>query len=683
MELISTLENSNIFKEKKEKGGLKNGFARSIARGETEESKIESVGTDWMQTNFVNMLPKGKKGATGLQNLGNTCYMNSAIQCLSHTTELTQYFLKKLYVKEFNKNNVLGTGGYLANYYGELMSELWEEGNRSVSAWNLKRVIARFGRQFNGYEQHDSQEFLNYLLDGLHEDLNRVRKKPYMEEKDYGSEADEQLASLETWNYFKSRNDSVIVDLFFGQLKSRITCPHCEKIQIKFDPFMSLSLPIPIIMKITLLFVCRNISDGSNKISLVMPHSCTLEEIALKILNYTKKKESDVVFAWIIQGKIVEFFDSKRAYDAVEKSFNGGYLIGYEVPQGVHVKKFYPVQIRIEGVLETMFSTKIVEFSYPWILFMERKRTTILELRREIYKTLEPFMNKGKYDVNGAGSVEEEYGMVFSGGEKPPYYLLLSNNLGYDRTQKYNKKKVICEFCNKSHTDNCEFQLRDANEDEVTLDELLNEIMKYPRIFALILRCDKESSKEIVQIKQLRNIFEKPEQLQIGSGKAENKMNVYQCLKQFCEEEQLDSDNCWHCPNCKKTVQAYKKIQIFRLPKILILHLKRFKQGKSSYYGMFSHRKMTEFIDYPEGNLDMGDFAYEGEVASTGGRYNLFAVSNHMGGMGGGHYTATCFNPAYSKWVYCDDSSISKASHDDIVSKAGYVLFYRLQGDSK
>ena len=57
-----------------------------------------------------------------------------------------------------------------------------------------------------------SQELLAFLLDGLHEDLNKVKRKPYIELKDSDSRPDDEVAE-ELWNYHKARNDSVIVDV--------------------------------------------------------------------------------------------------------------------------------------------------------------------------------------------------------------------------------------------------------------------------------------------------------------------------------------------------------------------------------------------------------------------------------------------------------------------------------------
>jgi ubiquitin C-terminal hydrolase len=82
------------------------------------------------------------------------------------------------------------------------------------------------------------------MLDGLHEDLNQIQQKPYIENLDSNGRPDE-VVSREQWENFKKRNLSVIVDLFYGQLKSRVECRTCGNTNVTFDPFLTLSVPIP------------------------------------------------------------------------------------------------------------------------------------------------------------------------------------------------------------------------------------------------------------------------------------------------------------------------------------------------------------------------------------------------------------------------------------------------------
>lgn len=121
----------------------------------------------------------------------------------------------------------------------------------SFAPRNFKNVIGKHGPSFSGWQQQDSQEFLLFLLDGLQEDLNRVKKKPYVEKPDSTDEMVHDPAALrqmadKCWDIYKARSDSVITDLFAGMYKSTVICPVCDKVSIIFDPFNNLTLQLPI-----------------------------------------------------------------------------------------------------------------------------------------------------------------------------------------------------------------------------------------------------------------------------------------------------------------------------------------------------------------------------------------------------------------------------------------------------
>ncbi|XP_005053254.1 PREDICTED: ubiquitin carboxyl-terminal hydrolase 19 isoform X1 [Ficedula albicollis] len=183
-------------------------------------------------------------GFTGLVNLGNTCFMNSVIQSLSNTRELRDYFHDRSFESEINYNNPLGTGGRLAIGFAMLLRALWKGTHHAFQPSKLKAIVASKASQFTGYAQHDAQEFMAFLLDGLHEDLNRIQNKPYTETVDSDGRPDEVVAE-EAWQRHKMRNDSFIVDLFQGQYKSKLVCPVCSKVSITFDPFLYLPVPLP------------------------------------------------------------------------------------------------------------------------------------------------------------------------------------------------------------------------------------------------------------------------------------------------------------------------------------------------------------------------------------------------------------------------------------------------------
>ncbi|KAI1752363.1 hypothetical protein F4782DRAFT_540347 [Xylaria castorea] len=190
-------------------------------------------------------------GCVGLTNLGNTCYMNAALQCLRSVEELTKYFLAGEWEKELNKANVLAHNGEVAAAYANLLKEIHKDPPpSSLAPRQFKNTIGRHAPQFSGYGQQDSQEFLGFLLDGLQEDLSRVKKKPYIEKPDSTDEMIGDPSAIrkmadEVWNITRKRDDSVIADLFTGLYKSTLVCPACDKVSITFDPFNNLTLQLP------------------------------------------------------------------------------------------------------------------------------------------------------------------------------------------------------------------------------------------------------------------------------------------------------------------------------------------------------------------------------------------------------------------------------------------------------
>src|ERR1700685_856414 len=92
--------------------------------------------------------------------------MNSALQCLVHCKELTEYFLAQVYKQELNETNPLGMGGQLAKHYSYLIAALFnpEHTKPSLPPSEFKKTLGKFAPNFSGYGQQDSQEFLAFLL---------------------------------------------------------------------------------------------------------------------------------------------------------------------------------------------------------------------------------------------------------------------------------------------------------------------------------------------------------------------------------------------------------------------------------------------------------------------------------------------------------------------------------------
>ena len=152
--------------------------------------------------------------------------------------------------------------------------------------------------------------------------------------------------------------------------------------------------------------------------------------------------------------------------------------------------------------------------------------------------------------------------------------------------------------------------------------------------------------------------------------KSNKPLKLDDCIKSFLSTEILKKDEAWHCSKCKEFKCASKKLDFWRLPEFLIIHLKRFQF--SSYHSS----KISTLVDFPTEFLDLSKYITSSTYkASNAPIYDLFAVSNHMGGLGGGHYTAYCKNE--NQWYNFNDSSVSPCNESDVVSSSAYVLFYK------
>ncbi|XP_037689924.1 ubiquitin carboxyl-terminal hydrolase 8 [Choloepus didactylus] len=334
---------------------------------------------------------------TGLRNLGNTCYMNSVLQCLCNAPHLADYFNRNCYQEDINRSNLLGHKGEVAEEFGIIMKALWTGQYRYISPKDFKSTIGKINDQFAGYSQQDSQELLLFLMDGLHEDLNKAdNRKRYKEENN--DHLDDFKAAELAWQKHKQLNESIIVALFQGQFKSTVQCLTCHKKSRTFEAFMYLSLPLASTSK------------------------CTLQD----------------------------------------------------------------------------------------------------------------------------------------------------------------------------------------------------------------------------------------------------------CLRLFSKEEKLTDNNRFYCSHCRTQRDSLKKIEIWKLPPVLLVHLKRF-----SYDGRWKQKLQTS-VDFPLENLDLSQYVIGPKNNLK--KYNLFSVSNHYGGLDGGHYTAYCKNAARQRWFKFDDHEVSDIAVSSVKSSAAYILFYTSLG---
>jgi ubiquitin C-terminal hydrolase len=160
--------------------------------------------------------------------------------------------------------------------------------------------------------------------------------------------------------------------------------------------------------------------------------------------------------------------------------------------------------------------------------------------------------------------------------------------------------------------------------------------------------------------------------VQTRSQHKQSTTSLLDCFKYFTTKETLSDNDQWYCPKCKLLKNASKKIDLWLLPKVLIVQLKRFN------YTRHYRDKIDLLIDCPIYDLDLSQFVLNPSEKANA-KYDLIAVSNHMGGLGGGHYTAHAKNMHDHKWHTFDDSCVSDIDESNVISKSAYVLIYQQQ----
>ncbi|KAF9460519.1 hypothetical protein BDZ94DRAFT_1265773 [Collybia nuda] len=735
-------------------GGFFNQMGVNASSSST--TSVTGSSSDW-KTTTSRKEKVIEPGTLGLGNMGNTCFMNSALQCLAHNKELTDYFLTGLYQEELNPDNPLGMHGAIAEAFGTLLQRIWVPTgpSTSYSPREFKSQLQRFAPQFSGYQQHDSQELVAFLLDGLHEDLNRVLKKPYVEKPDWEGGGDVELVQLaqNSWEGYMKRNDSVIVDLFQGQYKSTLICPECEKVSITFDPFMYLTLPLPIQIKWkhTIYYVPWDLHKPHVKVPVEINRDASFKDLRVLLGRWMDAPPDNLLTLEIFSNKFYKNLgDNVLCGDMSDNDT----IVCFELPCHAQQSRTYKKQPEDPIIVPIYlcdlnlparhsFTKAQSLFGYPMVIAIEQDQAkdvhTIYDVvisrlgrwtnnARDLYNweagaateidevsiklngfppidaLTEIKENGDVVTVHEVGHVEgdiadaknlvtmDDDDMDISSIDSEPRVIGTKKDLFGLRLQVNHKEYGTqnAHFTASNRWELWDRRIDEADNNPVLLREGDAFYCEFDENVKAYYFGDDSSRWEHARW-DIWEEFLHPEYAESKAAASERKkgISLQDCLEEFTKEERLGEDDLWYCPRCKKHQQATKKFDIWKVPDVLVVHLKRFSNSRTL------RDKIDTFIDFPVEGLDLTDMVGEREVAKRLVEqglateelqlgdldeplvYDLFGVDEHMGGLGGGHYRAYALNHLSEKWYHFDDSYVTPARPTDAVNANAYLLFYR------
>lgn len=592
------------------------------------------------------------RGIVGLRNLGNTCYMNSSLQCLLQLEQLGNYFYDEAYRSDVNRQNPLGWQGQVADTFGEFLKNVFSDEYSTIAPKSILGVMRQINAQFAGFNQHDSQEFLSFLLDALHEDLNRVQDKPQTQEIEGRGRPDTEVAK-EAWETHLLRHDSFLLDTFCGQFRSIITCPTCNRVSKKFDPFWMLTVPLPEnshkILEITWM---GHVSKKSTSSPLVLGLKCkaneTMKGIRAKFAEKSGLSPKNLTICDIWNKKVYRTFPDDFALmeiasnDSVHIFQIHQFLTEEDFPSD-EITAWMTVPISHNQQYKNTPSYKSSSFSSlsnPMFLRLPCGVPLSPEqLEKCVQKLLEPYMDPEWVDET-----------------EPLYSIRLQDKSG--------RSCYHCEW--SKYCSGCEIEKPITLKRPVKIESPLQIAIVWTKRGSKLFKHEDYSDPERDETAPDEGVGAEGR----WKKKAEPPVKLEACLDLFEKEETLDEMNQWYCPHCKDFKCAQKQMDIWKIPEICIVHLKRF----SSFGGVLS-QKNDRSVLYPL-EIDFKKWVLNERDSPKDCKYQLCGVVQHLGGMGGGHYIASVKSQVNGKWYLMNDDSIKRILPEDAQSSDAYMLFY-------
>ncbi|XP_016324209.1 ubiquitin carboxyl-terminal hydrolase 31 isoform X2 [Sinocyclocheilus anshuiensis] len=648
-------------------------------------------------------LPRDKiPGVAGLKNHGNTCFMNAILQCLSNTELFAEYLALEQYRGDQTDDEKPKTNGVVQRKGGQDGGEVTEQLSGLVRAlWtfeytpqhsrDFKNAVAKSAMQYRGNAQHDAQEFLLWLLDRVHEDLNhrvhpniRASIKPPIEEDDGALEGPSPPLSA----------GSFVQELFQAQYRSSLTCPHCQKQSNTFDPFLCISLPIPLphTRPLYVTVVYQGKYSHCMRIGVAVPLNSTVSRLREAVSRETKiPPDQFVLTEMYYDGFHRSFCDDDDDLDIIQESDS---IFAFETPETFRLENIRSKR----GSLLANLNQNNVKYG------VESSRTP--SFMQGAMNPVSPNKNTGCEKIillicNRActGHQGRRFGL--------PFVLYLERTVTWDVLQKEILEKMRHLLRPGVYVQVGPFSLRVVGvvgityllpqEEQPLCHPTVERAYKScgpggPPHVKIVVEWDKETKEylfghtEEEYIPDAESVYLHREQHHQPQA-----CTLAQCFQLYTKEEQLAPDDAWRCPHCRQLQQGRIKLSLWTLPDVLILHLKRFRQEGDRRV------KMQNMVRFPLIGMDMAPHVVKRSQSSWSlpthwspwrrpyglGRnpddylYDLYAVCNHHGNMHGGHYTAYCKNSMDGQWYCFDDSEVQPIAEEDVCQQTAYILFYQ------
>ncbi|XP_051987188.1 ubiquitin carboxyl-terminal hydrolase 43-like isoform X1 [Xyrauchen texanus] len=646
-------------------------------------------------------------GVLGLKNHGNTCFMNAVVQCLSNTDLLAEYLgLDRYKLDLYRMNGIASSGdarekGEVTEQLASLVRALWTFQYTPQLSAEFKMTVSKYGAQFRGNSQHDALEFLLWLLDCLHEDINSSSTFSSGNNKSKSSGksqegGEEKLISdaLTPPNIQPGVCHSFVQEHFQAQYKSSLTCPHCLKQSNTFDPFLCISLPIPLrqTRPVCVTLVFSNKGQRYLRVGLAVPLFGSLACLRRMVADEGNISPDQVILTEInTTGFQRSFFDNDDLTSIAESD-----IYAFQAP---------PLYIRGGSPRISEFHNSLPSFLYASSSGPESQRLPASgALSSEFLNQADGMLKILLLVCNAAGAGQQA---VRFG---PPFLMREDRSVSWDQLQQSILSKLYYLMINGSQAQNFRvlFKIRvvGGSPSYSYLNPQDGRPLYHPAVDRALKLCSSGGPPHVKLIVEWEHrikdcLFGNIQEEVVKdseSVRAQQQHHVQQhsctldeCFDLYTKEEQLAPDDAWKCPHCKQLQQGTVQMSLWTLPDILILHLKRFRQVGER------RNKLSTLVQFPLMGLDMGRHvvkrsncaplppswkhqAYNRPESSRHAPdflYDLYAVCNHHGGMHGGHYTAYCRNSVDGQWYTYDDSSVEPVPEGEVCTRGAYILFYQ------